>query len=87
MTIKTDAKEKITHVELASDCAMFERRMAVNCLDGDGVLNGFGIIHDPSDLRAKFLDARHHIDKALAYLADVKWPTNEDYDNADGKGE
>ena len=84
MTTQTEAKEKVTAAELASDCAVEAWRAAVASLDGNVGMNGYGILRDPSELRAKLLDARHHIEKSLQYLTDVKWPTNADYDRAEG---
>jgi hypothetical protein len=84
MTTQTEAKEKITAAELASDCAVGSWRAATASLDGNVGMNGYGILRDPSELRAKLLDARKHIDQGLLYLADVKWPTNADYDRAEG---
>ncbi len=84
MTTQTDAKAKIVAAELASDCAVGEWRAAVASLGENLGMNGYGILRDPSELRAKLLEARQHIDKGLLYLADVQWPTNADYDRAEG---
>ena len=84
MTTQTEAKEKITAAELASDCAVGSWRAATAALDGNVSMNGYGILRDPSELRAKLLAARHHIEQGLLYLADVAWPTNADYDRAEG---
>ena len=87
MTEKKAAQTKVLRAERIGTEAIKEWRLAFRSLDGDVALNGYGIIRDPDELRAKLLDARKHIEDALQHLAGVQWPTNADYDRAEGSEE
>jgi hypothetical protein len=42
--------------------------------------NGFGVLADPSMLRARLLDARTHIEAALMVINSTEWPSDDDCD-------
>lgn len=84
MTEKTEAQTMVLKAERLSTQAVDEWRRAFRSLDGDVGLNGYGVIRDPDQLRAKLLGAREHIENSLKYLAELKVPTNADYDRAEG---
>lgn len=43
-------------------------------------MNGYGILADPSSVRANLAEARKHIDAALKALNETQWPRDADYD-------
>jgi len=56
---------------------------SVQLLAGSISTNGYGIHHNPYELRDKLLQAQAHIQESLRALDGVDWPTNADYDVAD----
>lgn len=84
MTEKTEAQTKVLKATRITTQAVEAWRLAFSALDGDVSLNGYGVIRDPDDLRVKLLRAQGHIENSLKYLAELKLPTNADYDRAEG---
>lgn len=83
MTEQKEAQTKVLQAERISNEAIAAWRLAFRSLDGDVGTNGYGILRDPSELRAKLLDAKKHIEDALKHFDGVRWPTDADYDLAE----
>lgn len=83
MTTKEQAQSKLSAAAKACEVAVQEWRAAVAALDGSVGMNGLGILHDRNQLRNKLWDAQQHIERSLAELGKVDWPTGRDYDLAE----
>ncbi len=80
MTSKSEAKAKIAKAANGCEKAHAAWRNAYLALGGSVRTNGYGIDHDPYELRAKLHTAQAHINEALQELAAIEWPTDADYD-------
>jgi hypothetical protein len=50
-------------------------------VDGQIMLNTYGIFIDPRKRRSELRIAREEIDKALALIEATSWPSDADYDD------
>jgi len=80
MTLKSDVEIKVAAAEKACREAQAAWSAAAEALSGGVSVNGYGIFHDRSQLRDKLMDARTHIEGALAVLERIDWPTSAEYD-------
>jgi hypothetical protein len=81
MTSKSEVEIKVAATEKACREAQAAWSAAAEALSGGVGVNGYGIFYDPSQLRDKLMDARSHIDGALAVLERIDWPTRAEYDH------
>ncbi|MDM8356574.1 hypothetical protein [Pandoraea communis] len=83
MTTKQQAKAKLNAAEKGCEAANKAWHAAYNALSGSVSTNGYGIHHNPYELRDKLLQAQARIQESLRALDGIDWPTNADYDLAD----
>lgn len=79
---KSDALRKIRKAEADTQATLKYWRFAVASLDGDVGLNGFGVLRDRNELGGRLIEAKAHIERALQAIAEMEWPTDEEYDQA-----
>ncbi|ALS68379.1 hypothetical protein [Pandoraea apista] len=83
MTTKQQAKAKLNAAEKGCDAAEKAWQAAYNALSGSVRKNGYGVHHNPYELRDKLLQAQARIQESLRALDGVNWPTSADYDLAE----
>jgi hypothetical protein len=83
MTTKQEVKAKLNSATKGCEAAEKAWRDAYNALSGSVSTNGYGIHHNPYELRDKLLQAQAYIQESLRALDGVDWPTHADYDVAD----
>lgn len=77
---KQEALKKLAVAEKATAQIFQGQRTAIEALSGNVVVNGYGIIRDPSEVRRQLRDAQAAIEGAALLLSAVDWPTDADYD-------
>lgn len=82
MSGENSAEQKINAAAAGSAKVQQAWHLAYRTLSGGASTNGLGIYMDQFAVRNSLLDARAHIDEALAKLTEIDWPTNADYDAA-----
>ncbi|MFM0091630.1 hypothetical protein PQR46_32530 [Paraburkholderia sediminicola] len=83
MTTKQETNAKLNAATKACEAAEKAWHDAYNALSGSVSTSGYGIHHNPYELRDKLLQAQACIQESLRALDGVDWPTNADYDTAD----
>ncbi|CAE6846192.1 hypothetical protein R75461_07253 [Paraburkholderia nemoris] len=83
MTTKQEAKSKLNAAAKGCEAAEKAWLDAYNTLSGSVSTNGYGIHHNPYELRDKLLKAQARIQESLRALDGIDWPTNADYDIAE----
>lgn len=79
-------RAKIKAAEKASDVIVDSWNEAVKELSGPLLVNGLGVIDDPSMSMGHIYRAHEALEKAISAYRDARptWPTNADYEAVDG---
>lgn len=83
MTTKEEAKAKLGAAAKGCEAAEKAWRDAYNSLSGSVSTNGYGIHHNPYELRDKLVQAQARIQESIRELDGIVWPTTADYEIAD----
>lgn len=78
--MKQQAHDKIDAASKGCEMVHAAWSDAAIALGGAVSTNGYGIFHDPSELRHKLLAAQESIKSALQGLNEIDWPIDADYD-------
>ncbi len=79
MTAKINAAEATT--TRVEEHALRAAQLLKEGVDGQIILNAYGIFIDPRKRRSELRIAREEIDKALALIEATSWPSDADYDD------
>lgn len=78
---KTDSKAKIAAAEAACGKVFKHWDASIDKLSGGVSVNGAGVFHERGrEIETKLREGKAEIEKALAILADIEWPSDADFD-------
>lgn len=78
---KEESKARIAAAETACGEVFKHWDASIDKLSGGVSVNGCGIFHDRGhQIENKLREGRAEIDKALAILSGINWPSDTDYD-------
>lgn len=83
MNDKDRAEQKVSAAAKTCEKVQASWHQAYRAINTSATTNGCGIYHDQFAIRNSLLDARAHIDTALAQLDTIDWPTDADYSHCD----